>query len=142
MRAITNDSINAFLAGNTFSRGNMTVRVFENWVELLQHGNRIAWYDPREPMLNTLQLSNAGWWSVTTKERLDHLLFTVCQWHLCSVKGEWVMWTRKHGEEKPFNGNVTVRDLVTLDETIATEKDARPLRMQWDMTREEEAQFS
>lgn len=124
MNKITKDSVAAFLDGKKFKRGNMVVAVNLDWVGLYQHGNLIADYNPSRP-LDTLELSNCGWYSVTTKERLDAILYAVCGWHLSSVKGEWVLRTSKHGEERPFRGTVRVRDLIDLNNLIAKEKAER-----------------
>ena len=71
MRQITKQSINAFLNASTFSKQNMTVEVLPNVTILKLHNNPIAYLynDPEK----TLSITNAGWQSNTTKERLNAL---------------------------------------------------------------------
>ena len=71
MRQITKQSINAFLNASTFSKQNMVVEVLPNVTILKLHNNPIAYlYNDPE---NTLSITNAGWQSNTTKERLNAL---------------------------------------------------------------------
>ena len=71
MRAITKQSIDAFLNAKKFSKQNMLVEVLSNVTILKLHGNAIAYLynDPQK----TLSITNAGWQSNTTKERLNAL---------------------------------------------------------------------
>lgn len=69
MRQITKDSINAFMNRKTFTRQNMKVREMNGKFYLKLHGNIIAVLHQD----NTLQITNAGWQSNTTKERLNGL---------------------------------------------------------------------
>lgn len=71
MRQITNDSINAFMNARKFNRQNMSVEVLPNVTILKLHNNAIAYKynDPEE----TLSITNCGWFSNTTKERLNGL---------------------------------------------------------------------
>ena len=71
MRNITNDSVNAFLNGKKFKRQNMEVEILPNVSILKLHGNKIAYLynDPEK----TLSITNCGWFSNTTKERLNAL---------------------------------------------------------------------
>jgi hypothetical protein len=67
MRKITKEAVSAFLERKTFRKSNMSVEAgFERWV-LKLHGNTIATIDE----LGVLSISNAGWASNTTKERLN-----------------------------------------------------------------------
>lgn len=69
MKKITKQSIESFIERKPFKRGNMSV-VIENGITYLQlHGNRIA------ALLadNRMWVSNAGWATNTTKERLNGL---------------------------------------------------------------------
>jgi hypothetical protein len=69
MRKITKEAVNKFLSRETFRKGNMSVEGgFEVWM-LKLHGNTIATIDE----FNMLSVSNAGWASNTTKERLNGL---------------------------------------------------------------------
>ncbi len=71
MRKITNDSINPFLNEKEFSKSNMQVKVLPNVTILLLHGNEIAYRynDPEK----SLSITNCGWFTSTTKERLNAL---------------------------------------------------------------------
>tara|TARA_R100000654_G_scaffold3173_2_gene10982 strand:- start:142 stop:438 length:297 start_codon:yes stop_codon:yes gene_type:complete len=71
MRQITNDSINAFMNAKPFSRQNMSVEVLPNVTILKLHNNAIA-YKYNNPE-RTLSITNCGWFSKTTKERLNGL---------------------------------------------------------------------
>ena len=69
MRKITEESVNAFMNARKFKKANMEVEVLPNVTILKQHGNKIAYrYNNPE---RTLSITNAGWQSVTTKERLN-----------------------------------------------------------------------
>ena len=65
MRQITKESVDAFMEGRRYKKGNMEVRNNEMYL----HGNKIAWIDVN----NQLWISNCGWISNTTKERLNAL---------------------------------------------------------------------
>lgn len=99
MRKITQQAVNAFNAGGDFSSGNTVVTTFESnvptdgsYTEMRLHGNKIA-YKNR----TGLHISNAGWFSNTTKERLNGLAgVSISQkagvWYLNGKEwdGEWV----------------------------------------------------
>ena len=68
-RKITKESVNAFLMRKTFSKGNMKVDECYGQYRLRLHNNVIAVLDE----FNMLSISNAGWSSNTTKERLNGL---------------------------------------------------------------------
>ena len=71
MRKITKQSINAFLNAEKFTKQNMCVEVLPNVTILKLHQNPIAYLynDPNK----TLSISNCGWFTPTTKERLNAL---------------------------------------------------------------------
>jgi hypothetical protein len=71
MRKITQQSINAFNNAKEFKGSNTTVEVFPNVTVLKLFGNAIA-YRYNDP-LKELWITNAGWESQTTKERLNAL---------------------------------------------------------------------
>jgi len=68
-RKITQESVSAFLDGRKFNKGNMSVEVELGYTKLKLHGNTIATIDE----LGVMSVSNAGWASKTTKERLNGL---------------------------------------------------------------------
>ena len=70
MRQITKDSINAFNNSFTFSKSNMKVRVFNDVVKLQYHNNTIA---IKNRLTNKISITNCGWFTNTTKERLNAL---------------------------------------------------------------------
>jgi hypothetical protein len=71
MRKITKESINAFLNAEKFTKQNMAVEVLPNVTILKLYQNPIAYLynDPNK----TLSIQNCGWFSNTTKERLNAL---------------------------------------------------------------------
>lgn len=89
MRKITQQSIDAFENARPFRGGNTVVIVLPNVTVLEFHGNRIAfkYNDPD----NTLAITNCGWFSATTKERLNGISGVNIQ----QKKGKWYL----NGEE-------------------------------------------
>jgi len=71
MRKITRESTEAFLNDRPFKKANMEVEVLPNVTILKLHGNSIA-YRYNDPE-RTLSITNCGWESNTTKERLNAL---------------------------------------------------------------------
>ena len=69
MRNITKESVDAFMNARKFKKANMEVEVLPNVTILKLFGNEIA-YRYNDPE-RTLSITNAGWKSVTTKERLN-----------------------------------------------------------------------
>jgi hypothetical protein len=67
MRKITSEAVSAFLERKPFKKGNMRVEAYGTEFRLKLHGNSIASIDE----LGVLSVSNAGWASNTTKERLN-----------------------------------------------------------------------
>ena len=68
-RKITQESVSAFLAGRKFKKGNMSVESELGYTKLKLHGNTIATIDA----LGVMSVSNAGWCTNTTRERLNGL---------------------------------------------------------------------
>ena len=71
MRQITKQSVNAFLNAKKFKKANMQVEVLPNVTILYLHNNAIA-YRYNDPQ-RTLTISNCGWFTPITKERLNAL---------------------------------------------------------------------
>lgn len=69
MRKVTQNAINAFMNAQQFKSGNTEVEVLPNVTVLKLHGNEIAYKynDPKQ----TISITNCGWFSNTTKERLN-----------------------------------------------------------------------
>ncbi len=71
MRKITKKSVEAFLNTVPFSESNTEVKVLPNVTILSLFGNDIA-YRYNDPN-NTLSITNCGYYTATTKERLNGL---------------------------------------------------------------------
>ena len=69
MRKITREAVDKFLSRETFKKSNMEVDQCYGQFRLKLHGNTIAVLDE----FGMLSISNAGWTSNTTKERLNGL---------------------------------------------------------------------
>ena len=71
MRQITRDSLNAFMNAKKFNKSNMSVEVLPNVTIMKYQGNSIAYKynDPKQ----TISITNCGWFTNTTKERLNAL---------------------------------------------------------------------
>lgn len=69
MRKITKNAINAFMNGQNYSESNTKVKVLPNVTVLILFGNEIA-YRYNDPN-NTLSITNCGYATNTTKERLN-----------------------------------------------------------------------
>jgi len=91
MRKITKESVNAFLNRKQFSKSNMSVTIEEGITYLKLHNNKIAALlgDGR------MWISNAGWKSNTTKERLNGLP------NVSIYQRNWVWFLN----DTPWNGN-------------------------------------
>jgi len=89
MRKITEESIKAFMNAEVFNKSNTKVRVLPNVTVLSLFGNDIAWKynDPDQ----TISISNAGWKSDTTKERLNGIPGVSIQ----QKKDEWYLNGKK-----------------------------------------------
>ena len=71
MNQITRESVKAFLNAKKFKKSNTSVEVLPNVTILKYHQNAIAFkYNDTK---KTLKITNCGWFSRTTKERLDGL---------------------------------------------------------------------
>ena len=71
MRKITKESIEAFLSAKKFKKSNMEIEVLPNVTILKYWGNSIAYlYNDQE---RTLSITNCGYFTSTTKERLNGL---------------------------------------------------------------------
>ena len=69
MRTITQQAISHFNNATIFNTANTAVEVLPNVTILRLHGNAIAYrYNNPE---RTLSITNCGWFSQTTKERLN-----------------------------------------------------------------------
>lgn len=93
MRKITSQSVDAFVNGYGFNQGNTSVSScgydeIKAWFFML-HNNRIA---EKAVHLNELTIWDAGWQTVTTKERLNGILSRLTfGWSLFQKKGQWFL---------------------------------------------------
>lgn len=71
MRKITQMAVASFMNAQKFKLSNTEVQVLENVTILLYQNNPIAYRynDPKR----TISIQNCGWFSTTTKERLNGL---------------------------------------------------------------------
>lgn len=69
MKIITNESIEIFYNRGNLKKGNMKVVSDETLTTMYLHNNAIA----RLSLAGQLMISNAGWYSNTTRERLNGL---------------------------------------------------------------------
>lgn len=83
MRKITKLASIAFWAGKSFSLDNTTVKVSSDKIEMYLHGNLIARKD-----LTGLYVTDAGWKTGTTKERINGILSNIGK-SVYQKKGEW-----------------------------------------------------
>ncbi len=83
MRKITSESVNAYLNAKEFKKSNMSVTLLPNVTILKLYGNEIAYLynDPQK----TLSITDAGWETVTTKERLNGIPNV----KISQIKGKW-----------------------------------------------------
>lgn len=95
MRQITKNTISCFMQGIATKQSNTEVKVLPNVTVLLLFNNEIA-YRYNDPQ-RTLSITNCGWQSNTTKERLNGLPNV----SICQKKGQWYL----NGEE--WNGELT-----------------------------------
>lgn len=93
MKQITKESVNAFLNAKPFKKQNMTVEVQPNVTILRLHGNPIA-YRYNDPE-RSLSISNCGWQSNTTKERLNGLLSMLNMGKITQRNWEWYLNGKK-----------------------------------------------
>lgn len=103
MRKITHDAVTAFKNGYKFKSGNTEVNSHGYFL----HGNKIAEYTSLFIDSNKdINITNAGWFTTTTKERLNglpnvHIVQKKGVWYLNGVEwsGAWVtvknngLWT-------------------------------------------------
>lgn len=95
MRQITEQSVNAFMNAKPFKKANMEVVVEPNVTILKLCDNEIA-YRYNDPE-RTLSITNCGWFTKTTKERLNALEGV----SIYQKKGVWYL------NDKEWNGELT-----------------------------------
>lgn len=85
MRKVSKNMIEAFLNAESFRQGNTEIKVLPNVTVMLLYGNEIA-YKNNNPD-KTISITNCGWFSNTTKERLNAIPGVSIQ----QIKGEWYL---------------------------------------------------
>ena len=91
MRKITREAVDKFLSKEPFRKSNMEVDESYGIFRLKLHGNTIATLDT----FNMLSISNAGWSSNTTKERLNGLPHV----HIKQKNWSWFLNGKEWGGE-------------------------------------------
>ena len=94
-RKITQESVEAFMSATPFTKSNMSVEVKPNVTILSLFGNETA-YRYNDPQ-KTLSITNCGWKSNTTKDRLNALPNV----NICQRAGVWFL----NGEQ--WSGELT-----------------------------------
>ena len=99
MRKISVDSAKALINGRSFKRDNTTV--IDGVLRL--YNNPIAWIEK-----GVLTLTDAGWDTVTTKDRLNAILDGVGLGYIFQKNLVWY-YSAVNGCIKPFNGSMEVK---------------------------------
>jgi hypothetical protein len=94
MRTITEKAIKAFMNAEKFKSSNTSVEVLPNVTILKLFNNAIA-YRYNDPE-RTLSITNCGWQSNTTKERLN----AIPNVNIKQIKGSWFL------NNKEWNGDL------------------------------------
>ena len=113
MRKITERSVNAFFNGEKFNHDNMSVNTDmlndgdnrSNKDDRLMrlHGNAIAWIKN-----GLLTISDCGWNTVTTKDRLNGILDHLSKGYIFQKDYVWYYQPIK-GDAKQFNGSMEIK---------------------------------
>ena len=100
MRLITEQSVKAFLNGNKFNKSNMSVEVEPNVTTLKYQGNAIAY--KYNDLKNTISITNCGWETNTTKERLNGVI----ELSGVNIGGIYQKNWQWYLDDKEWNGNL------------------------------------
>ena len=89
MRKITKESVKAFFNAERYFKNNTRTEVLPNVTILYLHNNPIAYRynDPEK----TLSIQNCGWFSNTTKERLNGILSHIGNVGIYQKNFEWFL---------------------------------------------------
>jgi hypothetical protein len=99
MKKISEDGANALLNGKNFKRDN--TKVLNSVMEL--YGNKIAWI-----RLGVLTLSDCGWQTATTKDRLNAILSGLGLGYIFQKDYIWY-YSAGNGCVKPFNSSMEIK---------------------------------
>lgn len=100
MRAITKKTVDAFINMQDFKFDNTRVEDCIHYTEYFLFDNLIAQYDKSKDIL---LITDAGWKTNTTKERLNGILTALNLPTLYSKKGQWYIGDEKFDRTKTFN---------------------------------------
>lgn len=100
MRKITKQAIEAFMSNTPFKLSNTRVEVDKGSIRLYLHHNLIA-----QKVDGKIYISNAGWATTTTKDRLNGLLDRL---GIRRIYQKDFLWYWKDGEKFPWNCFVEV----------------------------------
>ena len=103
MRKIEEKMVNAIMNGKNFRQSNTEVKVFDKYIDVLLHGNLIARIDTTtNPYV--MKVDNCGWYSVTTKSRLNALGCNIVQrdWDWYNIDKDGVLSDFKDGQQVEF----------------------------------------
>lgn len=108
-RKITQESVRAFLNGNTLSKGNMTVTHSPSESRMYLHGNLIARrVGVRNPGLGDtperIEIMDADWQTVTTKERLNGLLSELTHGQVSIFQRDWQWYIARGDHNEKWEG--------------------------------------
>ena len=103
MRKIEEKMIQAIINGKNFKQSNTEVKIFDKYINVLLHDNRIARIDTTKSIY-TMQVSSCGWYSVTTKSRLNALGCNIVQrnWKWYNLEGDGVLSDFQDGQQVEF----------------------------------------
>ena len=131
MRKITSESTYAFECDRPFSKSNMQVTVDGDETKLFLFGNLIA-----KRINGVLSITNAGWQSNTTKERLNGLDGVSIQqknhvWYLNGEEwnGSWKTIGEDHNSNSPLKAAAIVASMGELFAETPKEKNDWKKRM-------------
>ncbi len=98
MRKITKESVKAFFNNYNYNKNNTSVLSGEDVTRFYLHGNLIAFKYNKQRILS---INNCGWFSNTTKERLNGILKHIGNAGIYQKNFEWFL----NGEK--WNGQRT-----------------------------------
>ena len=106
MRKITERSVNAFFNGEKYAYDNMSINIdmFDDNDRVMRlHGNVIAWIKN-----SLLTISDCGWETNTTKDRLNGILDHLSKGYIFQKDYVWYYQPIK-GDAKRFNGSMEIK---------------------------------
>jgi hypothetical protein len=106
MKLITRDAVIAFLNNYEFKRGNTEVTIGKDR-EIILFGNTIARYN-----MGNIEISDCGWITVTTKERLNGLLEMLDAPKL--YQRDYVWYYDRDDEKRCFNSDKQSNGFVSV----------------------------